>query len=47
MLSLIGSQVILMGILAEVLMKLYYKRESKEPYIISKKIENKIEKAGS
>mgnify|MGYP001599796520 CR=1 FL=1 len=38
MLLSIGIQVILMGILAEVLMKLYYKRDLKEPYLINKKI---------
>jgi len=40
MLLLMGVQAILMGVLAEVLMRLYYKKEPKTPYTISKIIED-------
>lgn len=43
MLLLMGSQVILMGLLAEVLMKLYYQRGPQKPYLIDRRIETGTE----
>lgn len=39
MLLLVGSQVMLMGLLAEILMKLYYQKGPQKPYIIDRRIE--------